>query len=75
MSAGQLHGIGLLSEKVVAGRLAYLWYVARFDRTPVSFHFTFYKPADRWFTYSFQYREDLDDLAQESARRELLGGS
>ena len=68
---GELHHHELLSEQRVTDRFVFLWYVGSFDRSPVSLYFKFYKPGDSWRFYSFEYKEDLGQLAREMALREL----
>ena len=58
-------------EQKVSGRFVYLWYMVSFDRQPLSFHFTFYRPAEEWLVYSFEYRDDVKNLAEELAKRQL----
>lgn len=68
---GELHGHELLSEQWISDRYVYRWYLVRFDRSPVSFYFKFYKPADEWRFYSFEYKEDLSQVARDMALREM----
>ncbi|MDY7096251.1 MAG: hypothetical protein SX243_25020 [Acidobacteriota bacterium] len=69
---GEMHGYELLTEEKFGDKFIYLWYVVAYDRQPLSFHFTFYKPKGDWFLYSFEYKDDIQPLAQELARMKLL---
>jgi hypothetical protein len=70
--AGELHGYELVVEQKFADTFVYRWYIVAYDRTPVSFHFTFYKPAGTWYLYSFEYKEDLKALSEELGKMKLL---
>lgn len=69
--AGELHGHELIGEQHFADSFVYLYYIVEYDRTPFSFYFTFYRPAGTWRLYSFEYREDLSDLAFELLKMKL----
>ena len=71
---GEFHGRDLLVEEMLAGRFVYRRYLVSYDRQPVSFHFTFYRPDDEWFIYSFEYKDDVAALAKELAAEKLLTG-
>lgn len=68
---GELHNYELLSKQQVSDRFVFLWYVGSFDRSPVSLYFKFYKPKDSWRFYSFEYKEDLGQVARDLAIDEL----
>lgn len=70
-AVGEFHGHELLSEQWISDRYVYRWYLVRFDRSPVSFYFKFYKPADEWRFYSFEYKEDLSQVAKDMALRQM----
>ncbi len=72
---GELRGSDLIVERRLGGMFVYRWYLVAYDRQPVSFHFTFYKPGDSWFIYSFEYQDDIKDLVQDLARQDLVLGS
>ena len=69
---GELHGYDLITHEQFADRFVYCWYVVAFDRQPLGFHFTFYKPQETWFVFSFEYKDDIKALAEELARMKLL---
>jgi hypothetical protein len=68
---GELHSKEFLSEQKIGERYVFLWYVASFDRSPVSLYFKFYKPEGSWRFYSFEYKEDLSQIARDLAIRQL----
>lgn len=68
---GTLHHHELMSEQQVTDRFVYLWYVAHFDRSPLSFYFKFYQPDGVWRFYSFEYKDDLGQLARDMAVDEV----
>lgn len=69
---GAYHGHELLVEERLSERTVYLWYLAYYDRQPVSFQFLFYKPEESWRTQHFQYTKEVGALAQQLARDRLL---
>lgn len=70
--AGELHGYDLIGEQHFSDSFVYLYYIVEYDRTPISFHFTFYKPTDTWRLYTFEYKEDLGELAFELLKMKLI---
>jgi hypothetical protein len=60
-----------LAVQRVSERFVYVWYMGFYERQPLQFHFSFYKPADRWLLYQLSYEEGVVALAQELARREM----
>lgn len=68
---GELHGSDLVVEQSFGDSFVYLQYIANFERSPVSFHLSFYRPKDRWIAYSMEYQEDLLALAKELAKMKL----
>ena len=71
---GKYNGHEKVIEKVVAGRFAYLCYFVAYDRQPLSFIFEFYRPKDRWMTFSFSFNTDIDEEIESQAKAELLDG-
>jgi hypothetical protein len=69
---GDYYGAELVIEHWISDRFVYFWYLARFDREPLSFHFTFYRPKDRWMLYSFEFVSEVQNLAKELGRAELI---
>lgn len=69
---GTLHHHELMAEQHVTDRFVYLWYVAHFDRSPLSFYFKFYKPEGAWRFYSFEYKDDLGQVARDAALDEVM---
>lgn len=64
-------GTERLAVQRISDRFVYAWYVGFYERQPLQFHFSFYRPGDRWLLYQLSYEEGVVDLAQELARREL----
>lgn len=69
---GSLHHYELMSEQHVTDRFVYVWYVAHFDRSPFSLYFKFYKPDGVWRFYSFEYKDDLGQIARDLALDEVM---
>jgi hypothetical protein len=69
---GQFKNHDLLQEKVVAGRFAYLSYLASYDRQPIRFTFEFYRPENTWMIFSFAFDDNLDDDVETAAKQEIL---
>lgn len=65
---GTMHGYRVMAEETVAERYVLVWYVVYFDAAPVSFYFKFYKPADEWRFGTFEFKNDLGQIALERAR-------
>jgi hypothetical protein len=68
---GGYRGSSLIIRKELGDRLAYLYYVAAYDREPLKFEFFFYKPGDRWVIQSFAYNDKILDDIREFARYDL----
>lgn len=62
-----------LAVRRISDRFVYAWYIGFYERQPLQFHFSFYRPDDRWLLYQLSYEEGVVDLAQELARDELAG--
>ncbi len=65
---GQFFGFEKIVEKRLTGSYVLLSYLAKYDRQPVRFTFQFYKPDDKWRTFSFQFDTDIDDEIEEAAK-------
>jgi hypothetical protein len=72
-AVGDFQGKQRLAVQPLSDRFVYVWYIAFFDRQPLQFHFSFYKPKDRWQIYQFSYDQGVVDVAREMARRQLAG--
>ena len=64
-----------LAVQRVSERFVYVWYMGFYERQPLQFHFSFYKPDDRWLLYQLSYEEGVVALAQELARRAMVEGN
>lgn len=60
-----------LAVQPLSERFVYVWYVAFYERQPLQFHFSFYKPGERWVVHQFAYDEGVTEVAREMARRRL----
>jgi hypothetical protein len=72
-AVGEFRGQQRLAVERLSDRFVYVWYLAYFDRQPIQFHFSFYKPKDRWQIYQFSYDQSVTAVAQEMARRRVAG--
>jgi hypothetical protein len=71
---GAYLGSERLAEERISDRFVYLWYLAYFENQPLQFHFSFYRPKDRWTVFQLAYDEALTVLARERAKERLAGG-
>ena len=69
---GDYRGKELVASKSLSDRLVYLNYLVLYDRQPVRFEFQFYRPQDKWLTYSFSFDDNLDDDLAEQGRIEAV---
>lgn len=63
-----------LAEERISDRFVYLWYLAYFENQPLQFHFSFYRPKERWTVFQLAYDEALTTLAKERAKARLAHG-
>lgn len=63
-----------LSVQWISERFVYAWYIGFYERQPLQFHFSFYRPDDRWLLYQLSYEEGVVGLAQEMARSAVADG-
>jgi len=65
---GLYYGRDSLSMRQAGPRFLKYTYLVRHARQPMLFHFTFYKPENRWQVYSFSFStnvsEDLDEASK-----------
>lgn len=71
---GAYLGSELLAEERISDRFVYLWYLAYFENQPLQFHFSFYRPKERWTVFQLAYDEALTTLARERAKARLAAG-
>ncbi|HEY4196980.1 MAG TPA: hypothetical protein VGM63_15665 [Mucilaginibacter sp.] len=64
---GAYNGYELITEKSVNNTLKLQSYMAKYDKQPVRFIFIYYKPADKWKIYTFQFNTNLDDELTSAA--------
>jgi hypothetical protein len=65
---GKYYGYELIVEKKISSSFILLSYMVKFDRQPLRYTFKFYKPNDKWVTYSFQYDGNLGTELEEAAK-------
>ena len=65
---GKCYGFDLIKQVEMTPAFVQYTYLAKFDRQPIRFTFQFYKPNDRWKTYSFKYDGSLDDELEEAGK-------
>jgi hypothetical protein len=65
---GRYRGHEALVETSLGDRLVYLSYLVVYDRQPLRFEFTFYRPEDRWMTYAFSFDDDIDEDLKQMGR-------
>ena len=68
---GAYLGSERLAEERISERFVYLWYLAYFENQPLQFHFSFYRPKERWTVFQLAYDEALTTLAKERAKARL----
>ena len=56
---GKYFGHELLVETKVADRLVNQYYLVIYERQPLRFELTFYRPADEWVFQNFAFNADI----------------
>ena len=69
---GKLFGEEKIARAAAGPNLITYAYLARYDRQPLRFVFTFYKPADSWRLYFFKYDDQADDELLDAIRADRL---
>lgn len=72
---GEFLGHERITVKELTPRFAHVWEIAYFDRQPMSFYFTFYRPKDRWQVYSMDFTGDLPAAVKRLAQEEMVGAA
>lgn len=70
-AVGEYLGHERVAVQPVSDRFVYAWHLAFYERQPLQFHFSFYKPKDRWVIYQFAYDQGVVEMAREMARRRV----
>ena len=65
---GKYYGHERLVKKELANSFVLISYLVKYERQPVRFTFEFYKPNDKWITYSFQFDTEVDDEIESAAK-------
>jgi hypothetical protein len=69
---GAYYGYELITEKSIGSTLKLISYMAKYDKQPVRFIFIYYKPADKWKIYTFQFNTNLDEELTSAAGADQL---
>lgn len=62
----------LISENYVGGRLAHLVYLVGYERQPLRFEITLYRPADDWQFYGVSFDGRITDDLKNQANSALI---
>jgi hypothetical protein len=65
---GSYHGFELINSKKIGKSLISITYLVKYERQPIRFRFTFYKPRDEWMILSFAFDDNLDTELEESTK-------
>ena len=65
--AGAYFGYESITQKKVGESLKLYSYLVKYDRIPIRFTFTFYRPDNEWMIFNFQYDQNLMDELEEAA--------
>lgn len=65
---GKERGSFMVQNQDFEGTIRVITYIVKFDRQPLRFSFVFYKPADRWLTYQFNFDDAIDDSILKEAK-------
>lgn len=59
---GKMYSYQKIKEKKIDGVYYIVWYIVKFDRQPLCFKFSYYKPFDKWQLQSCKYELSLDEI-------------
>lgn len=65
---GKYYGHELITKKQLSESFVLYSYLVKYDRQPMRFIFTFYKPNTKWTLYSFKVDSNLDTEIEEAAK-------
>ncbi|PIQ50221.1 MAG: hypothetical protein COW03_01000 [Cytophagales bacterium CG12_big_fil_rev_8_21_14_0_65_40_12] len=69
---GDFHGEKLITKASIASDIVMYSYLIKYDRQPLRFIMTFYKPNDSWRLYNFKFDDSLDDELDEAIKAHRL---
>jgi len=69
---GNYKGNELLYKSDISKYYETYIYLVRYDRQPVRFTFSFYKPDKNWFLYSFKFDDSFDNDLEEVMKYEYF---
>ena len=65
---GKYYGYELITTKKFSESFELYSYLVKYDRQPIRFTFTFYRPNDKWMLYSFQFDDSFSKEMEEAAK-------
>ena len=65
---GQFHGFVLIAFRSVSDDFVLRSYLAKYERQPLRFNLTFYRPTVKWQLHYIECDFEIDDELKESAR-------
>lgn len=71
-SLGQFNGVDFINRHTTGNSLEIYSYLVKYDKQPMRFQFTLYKPKDKWMIYNFQYDFKLNDELIKSSQLYFL---
>lgn len=72
---GKYMGVEKITEKGIANGLILTSFLVKYERQPVRFTITYYKPKAEWLLYKFQIDENALNELEDSAKLFMLSGS
>jgi hypothetical protein len=70
---GKFNGFEVYIDKLITPRVAYVYGFAIYEKQPVSFEFTFYKPAEFWIFNGFSWNASVDSDIRNFAKLNVTG--
>ena len=65
---GDYYSRKLITKASIANDLVMYSYLVKYDRQPLRFVLTFYKPKDKWRLHNFKYDDALDEELDEAIK-------
>jgi len=65
---GAYHRNERMGSTQVSESFVFYTYLYLYDRQPLRFHFTFYRPADTWMLFNFSFNDSFSDEFEEAHR-------
>ena len=67
---GPLHGYELINKKQISVTYAIYTYLAKYERQPIRFIFTFYRPDEQWRVQGFRFDANIDEELEEIVKND-----